>query len=67
MKFKIVYFYVFCLYFFFFIVNKFFRKKEYEEVWLVIIGKIGLGKSVIGNIIFGIKCFEFFIFGNFII
>lgn len=53
--------------FFFFIVNRVFSKKDYEEIWLVIIGKIGLGKSVIGNIIFGKFEFDFMILGILII
>lgn len=34
---------------------------------MVFIGKIGLGKSVMGNIIFGEKKFIFFLFGLFVI
>lgn len=38
-----------------------------NEIRFVFIGKIGLGKSVIGNIIFGIKNFKLFVLGLFII
>lgn len=39
----------------------------YEEIRLVIFGKIGFGKSVIGNSIFGKDYFILIIFGIFII
>lgn len=38
-----------------------------EEIRIVFIGKIGFGKSVIGNIIFGKDKFNFFVVGIFVI
>lgn len=38
-----------------------------DEIRIVFIGKIGLGKSVIGNIIFGEKLLIFGLLGKFVI
>lgn len=38
-----------------------------KEIWFVIIGKIGLGKSVMGNIFFGKVLFKLMFLGIFII
>lgn len=35
----------------------------YEEIRIVFFGKMGMGKSVIGNIIFGKMLFELFVLG----
>lgn len=42
-------------------------KKEEEEIRIVFLGGIGIGKSVIVNIIFGSNCFRVLILGLFLI
>lgn len=42
-------------------------KEECEEIWIVLFGRMGIGKSVLGNIILGENVFKFLFLGFFII